>query len=66
MGPQISIEAPQVRMNESHAGAARTAYGHPPTLLFGGPLPWVDHNDGGYRCRSCSRTACPDSIPLMT
>jgi len=30
-----------------------------PALLFGGPLPWVDHNDGGYRCRSCGRTAVP-------
>ncbi len=30
-----------------------------PTLLFGGPLPWVDHNDGGYECRNCGRTAVP-------
>jgi uncharacterized protein related to proFAR isomerase len=36
-----------------------------PALLFGGPLPWVDHNDGGYQCRNCGRTAVPldfDSI----
>ncbi|MBI0583283.1 MAG: hypothetical protein ISF22_03545, partial [Methanomassiliicoccus sp.] len=36
-----------------------------PALLFGGPLPWVDHNDGGYICRNCGRTAVPldfDSI----
>lgn len=30
-----------------------------PALLFGGPLPWVDHNDGGYICRNCGRTAVP-------
>ena len=30
-----------------------------PALLFGGPIPWVDHNDGGYICRSCGRTAVP-------
>ncbi len=30
-----------------------------PALLFGGPLPWVDHNDGGYQCRSCGKTAVP-------
>lgn len=30
-----------------------------PALLFGGPLPWVDHNDGGYQCRNCGRTAVP-------
>ncbi len=30
-----------------------------PALLFGGPLPWVDHNDGGYHCRHCGRTAVP-------
>ena len=30
-----------------------------PALLFGGPLPWVDHNDGGYVCRNCGKTAVP-------
>jgi len=30
-----------------------------PALLFGGPLPWVDHNDGGYICRTCGRQAVP-------
>jgi uncharacterized protein related to proFAR isomerase len=30
-----------------------------PALLFGGPIPWVDHNDGGYQCRHCGRTAVP-------
>jgi uncharacterized protein related to proFAR isomerase len=30
-----------------------------PALLFGGPLPWIDHNDGGYHCRTCGRTAVP-------
>lgn len=30
-----------------------------PALLFGGPLPWIDHNDGGYHCRHCGRTAVP-------
>jgi uncharacterized protein related to proFAR isomerase len=30
-----------------------------PALLFGGPIPWVDHNDGGYHCRNCGRTAVP-------
>ena len=30
-----------------------------PALLFGGPIPWVDHNDGGYYCKSCGRTAVP-------
>lgn len=30
-----------------------------PALLFGGPIPWVDHNDGGYVCRNCGRTAVP-------
>lgn len=30
-----------------------------PALLFGGPLPWVDHNDGGYYCRRCGKTAVP-------
>ena len=30
-----------------------------PALLFGGPLPWVDHNDGGYECRNCGKTAVP-------
>jgi uncharacterized protein related to proFAR isomerase len=30
-----------------------------PALLFGGPLPWIDHNDGGYQCRQCGRTAVP-------
>jgi len=30
-----------------------------PTLLFGGPVPWVDHHDGGYECRNCGRTGVP-------
>ena len=30
-----------------------------PALLFGGPLPWVDHNDGGYYCSTCGKTAVP-------
>ncbi|MDW5564344.1 MAG: HisA/HisF-related TIM barrel protein [Methanomassiliicoccus sp.] len=30
-----------------------------PALLFGGPIPWIDHNDGGYQCRHCGRTAVP-------
>ncbi len=30
-----------------------------PALLFGGPIPWVDHNDGGYICNNCGRTAVP-------
>jgi len=30
-----------------------------PALLFGGPLPWIDHNDGGYQCRNCGRTSVP-------
>lgn len=36
-----------------------------PALLFGGPLPWVDHNDGGYYCRSCGRTAVPLDFDSM-
>ncbi len=36
-----------------------------PALLFGGPLPWIDHNDGGYRCRNCGRTAVPLDFDTM-
>ncbi len=30
-----------------------------PALLFGGPIPWIDHNDGGYICRNCGKQAVP-------
>ena len=33
-----------------------------PTLLFGGPLPWVNHNDGSYECRNCGKKAVPLSF----
>jgi len=36
-----------------------------PALLFGGPLPWIDHNDGGYTCRNCGRTAVPLDFDSM-
>lgn len=36
-----------------------------PALLFGGPLPWIDHNDGGYRCRHCGKTAVPLDFDSM-
>ena len=36
-----------------------------PALLFGGPLPWVDHNDGGYECRNCGKTAVPLDFDSM-
>jgi uncharacterized protein related to proFAR isomerase len=34
-------------------------------LLFGGPLPWIDHNDGGYQCRNCGKTAVPLDFDSM-